>query len=697
MTERAARRLAISIWVFALALLTVGAVLHVITRDVKVRLPFAFRGSDIAMATTIGAVGVLIASRRSRNPIGWLLLATSVIGAFVYPAANYVILSLRDHAGSLPGTDILAWIQNWLWVPMMGMISLAVVLFPDGHFLSRRWKRYFTYVAPLALIVFTVGISTPPETLQGLPADYKNPFALSKDVNGIFESVGGFWFLTFLIATVITVVQRFRRSTGVAREQMKWLVPSLIALIVAFAAAMPIYLTIGESTNRAILIGATAILVSIVAIPVSMGIAILRHRLYDIDVVINKAVVFTALAAGITLVYVAVIVGVGAAVGSRGKPNVGLSVAATALVAVAFQPLRDAARRLANRVVYGKRATPHDVLTALGERISETYSLNDVLPRLAQLVTEATAASHVEIWLRVGGEMRPAAAWPAENSATLPVSAPGDGAALHIPGAERTFPVRHQGELLGAVAVRTPANEQLTSADERLLADVGSHAGLVLRNVRLIEELRASRQRLVSAQDQERRKIERNLHDGAQQHLVALSVNLRLARNLLDGDTAQAAQLLEQLQADAADALQTLRDLAHGIYPPLLADRGLAAALSSHAAKAPVPTTVESDGIARYPMEVEAAVYFCALEALQNVGKYAHATHATVRLAEEDGHLTFEITDDGAGFDAARVARGAGLTNMTDRLEALGGTIDVESAPGAGTTVRGRIAAAPTA
>ena len=696
MSERSAQRLATGLGALVVTLLTAGAVLHVVTRDVAVRLPFAFRGSDIVMGTFIGGVGYLIASRRHTNPIGWLLLTTSLIGAFVYPAINYTILSIDEHGASLPATDILAWLQNWAWVLMLSLIALAIALFPDGRFLSRGWKRCFLSFVPLAAVVFGIAIATPPESLQGLPASFKNPYALSRNVNSLFESIGGIFFVGMLAGTVVAVVQRFRRSHGVAREQMKWFVLSGVALGVAFAAAAPIYLTLGEQTGGAIEIAATALLIAIVGIPISMGIAILRHGLYDIDVVINKAVVFAALAAGITIVYVAVIVGVGAAVGSRGEPNVGLSVAATALVALAFQPLRDAARRLANRVVYGKRATPHDVLTALGERLSETYSLDDVLPRLAQLVTDATAASHAEVWLRIGGELRPSAAWPEANSATLPVSLPEAGEKPQIPGAERTFPVRHQGEILGVVAVRSPANEQLTPADERLLADLSSHAGLVLRNVRLIEELRASRQRLVSAQDQERRKIERNLHDGAQQHLVALSVNIRLARNLLEGDAVQAAQLLEQLQNDASDALQTLRDLAHGIYPPLLADRGLAAALTSHATKAPVPTTVETDGVARYPMEVEAAVYFCVLEALQNVGKYAAASRATIRLAEDDGHLIFAITDDGAGFDVARVARGAGLTNMADRIEALGGTIDVESAPGAGTTVRGRIAAAPT-
>jgi signal transduction histidine kinase len=696
MTESAARRLAWTVAGIVLVLLAAGAVLHVLTRDVAVRLPFAFRGSDILMAAPIGAVGVLIATRRRTNPIGWLLLATSVVGASVYPSLNYVLLSLHDHSGSLPGTPVIAWIQNWLWVPMMGMISLAIALFPDGHFLTRRWRNFFVAVVPLAVILFSIGIATPPESLQGLPAGFRNPYAMSRNANSVFEDIGGMLFLTMLVGTVIATIKRFRRATGVVREQMKWLVPSLFTLVLTFAISMPIYLTLGDATGGGVEVAAVGILFGIVSIPVSMGIAILRHRLYDINVVINKALVFAALAGGITAAYALVVFGVGAAVGSSAeRPNVGLSVAATALVAVAFQPLRAWARRVANRVVYGKRATPHDVLSVLGEKISEAYSLDDVLPRLAMLVTEATAASAAEVWLRVGGEMRPTAAWPHDPPAGVTIDAPSDDTIPVVPGAELTFPVRHQGELLGAIAVRTPANEQLTSADEQLLADLGSHAGLVLRNVRLIEELRASRQRLVSAQDAERRKIERNLHDGAQQHLVALSINLGLAETMIEGDPAQTKQFLAQLKVEAGEALENLRDLARGIYPPLLADRGLVAAITSQAGKAPVPTTVDAAVLGRYPMEVEAAIYFCVLEALQNVGKYARASSAVVRLAEENGHIAFSVTDDGAGFDAATASRGAGLTNMADRIEALGGRIEVASKPGAGTTVRGWVSNAP--
>jgi signal transduction histidine kinase len=197
--------------------------------------------------------------------------------------------------------------------------------------------------------------------------------------------------------------------------------------------------------------------------------------------------------------------------------------------------------------------------------------------------------------------------------------------------------------------------------------------------------------RLVAAQDQERRRLERNLHDGAQQQLVALAVKVKLAQAVANRDPQKAEAILSEVQSDAQDALENLRDLARGIYPPLLADQGLPAALQAQARKVPVPVTVEGASIGRYPQEAEAAVYFCCLEALQNMSKYADASSAWIRLGAEDGQLTFEVSDDGRGFEAATTPLGSGLQNMADRLAALGGSIEVLSNPGSGTKVRGRI------
>jgi signal transduction histidine kinase len=238
----------------------------------------------------------------------------------------------------------------------------------------------------------------------------------------------------------------------------------------------------------------------------------------------------------------------------------------------------------------------------------------------------------------------------------------------------------------------------VSPADEKLIADLAAQAGLVLRNVRLTEELRArlddlkaAQKRLVSAQDEERRKLERNIHDGAQQQLVALAVKARLVRSLAERDPVKAAELLEGMESETHEALENLRDLARGIYPPLLADKGLVAAVESQARKAPIPVELHAEGVGRLPRDVEAAAYFSILEALQNVAKYAEATRAIVRLSATDGSLAFEVEDDGRGFATGSTPTGTGLQGIADRLTALEGELEVRSSPGTGTTVAGRV------
>jgi signal transduction histidine kinase len=297
---------------------------------------------------------------------------------------------------------------------------------------------------------------------------------------------------------------------------------------------------------------------------------------------------------------------------------------------------------------------------------------------MAQVLAAGTGATSAAVWLRVGEGFRIAAVWPAGSE---------EPDAIPIDAAE----VRHQGEILGALSVSMPANDPMNPTKEALIKDLAAQAGLVLRNVRLIEELRESRRRIVAAQDERARKLERNIHDGAQQQLVAIQVKLRLTDGMIERDPAKAHSLLAELQRESNEALEDLRDLARGIYPPLLADRGLAAALDAQARKATVPVTVEADGVGRFESDVEAAVYFSCLEALQNVAKYADANAATIRLSNGSGELRFEIRDDGRGFDPTASSYGTGLQGIADRLAALGGELVVTSAPGDGTAVAGRL------
>jgi len=429
-------------------------------------------------------------------------------------------------------------------------------------------------------------------------------------------------------------------------------------------------------------------------IPAAVAIAIFKYRLYDIDVVISRTLVYGALAGFITAVYVGIAVGIGTLVGSGGKPNLGLSILATAIVAVGFQPARERLQKVANRLVYGKRATPYEVLSQFSERVAESYASDDVLPRMARVLAEGTAAEVAEVWLRSGDALQRTAAFPLDSAMPSTVHLNGS-AEVGIETADRSVLVRHQGELLGALTVTKRRGESLTPIEIKLMDDLAHQAGLVLKNVGLtsdlqarLVDLRASRQRLVAAQDDERRRLERNLHDGAQQHLVALKVKLGLAEMVATRDPEKARAAIAELKQDADDALETLRDLARGIYPPLLADKGLSTALQAQARKATLPVTIEADGVGRYPQDTEAALYFCILEALQNIQKYAQASRAVVRLREEGGELSVEVADDGRGFDVSTTIRGNGLTNMEDRLDALGGTLQIMSRPGGGTTLR---------
>jgi signal transduction histidine kinase len=668
------------LFALTLALLAAGTVLMVGNLH-RPAGAFGFRGATVLLTLSIASVGVMLASRRPANPIGWIFLITGVVSGGQFLAQETSVAARA--AGDLRAAAIGNWIDTWIWVPIVGSIGIHVfLLFPTGRPPSPRW-RWVLWTGAAGIVLFATGLALEPETDLGLG----NPFFdVGNAVTGPIVGVGAIIFLGSLIAAAASLVLRFVRARGDERQQVKWFAAaaSLVALFLAIVFVNEFVLSRSEAVGR---VGELGTILSFMLIPVATGIAVLKYRLYDVDLVISKAVLYGALVAIITLLYVGIVVGIGAAVGSRG--NVLLSILATAIIAVAFQPLRERVRHLANRVVFGKRATPYEVLAEFAEGLGTLSSVEDVLPRLARLLGEGTG-SETGVWIRVGREFRLAAAWPRPNvpSATVPT---GSAGLPDFEGRDRAYPVRHRGEVLGALTVTKAPGERLTGTEEHLIENVASQAGLVMGNVRLIEELRASRQRLVTAQDRERRRLERNIHDGAQQQLVALTVKLRLLKGLARKDPQRVEDLVDQLQDDSRDALDNLRDLARGIYPPLLADQGLAAALEAQARKAVVPVEVRTDGVGRYPQDAEATAYFCVLEALQNVAKYAGATAAVVSLEESDGRLVFSVTDDGSGFDVEATPRGAGLQNMSDRIEAVGGSLEVTSAVGRGTVVTGRI------
>jgi len=643
----------------------------------------------IAFIGGFATVGALLVWKRPGNPVGWLLSATGL---------SYAIAGFETFLSRFPAGLTLANWSGWLWLFGLGLNVFVLLLFPTGHLPSRRW-RPVAWAAAAGLAAWVMGNAFAPRIITDNTPE-PNPIGVPAPAGNIFPilAMGGLALIVGTgLAAIVSLFFRYRRAGTVEREQLKWLVYAG-ALIVLAVLAQPVvshFLGSGEASSNlqnVLSSGAVAL------IPWAIGIAVFRYRLYDIDVVINKTLVYGSLAAFITAVYVAIVVGLGSLVAQHGaRAGFWLSIAATAVVAVAFQPVRARVQHLANRLVYGRRATPYEVLAQFAERTAGTYATEELLPRMARILAEGTAARRADVWLQADGGFRDDATWP-PGEPPLPQARADTGGRLEVPGADRVLPVRYQGEVLGALSVVKRPGESLTPAEGKLLADLAAQAGLVLRNVGLweqltarLEDIRASRQRLVAAQDEERRRIERNIHDGAQQQLVALTIKLNLTEGLIGTDPEGERELLAELRQDAASAVEDLRDLARGIYPPLLAGEGLAVALRAQAAKSPVPTSVEADGIARYPQDVEAAVYFCVLEALQNVAKYAGASSARVRLIGSGDELRFEVADDGVGFDAGTNAFGTGLQGMADRLSAHDGVLDVRTSPGAGTVVTGQL------
>jgi signal transduction histidine kinase len=429
-------------------------------------------------------------------------------------------------------------------------------------------------------------------------------------------------------------------------------------------------------------------------IPISFGVAITKYRLYNIDVVVSKSLVYGGLAAVIGGVYVAIVVGLGSVLSDS---SLALSITATALVAVIFEPLRVRIQKWANRLVYGDRATPYEVLSDLTGRLAGAETGEGLLERMAERLADGTGAERAVVWLSGSTQLHAAASVPADSTPSDTFEQAAD-----LPGV--AVPIEHEGEILGALSVETTRGDTLTPTELRLIEDLAGSAGLVIRRLRLDEELakratelQESRRRLVDAQDVERRRLERDLHDGAQQQVVALKVKLGLARALAEKDSAtRTAEVLAQLAADTEVAIDTMRDFARGVYPPLLEAEGLPAAIRAQARRAPIPIEVIDNGIGRHPRQIESTIYFCVLEALQNISKYANAASVTVTLTPTNGAVRFEVVDDGDGFDPATVTRGAGLTNMEDRLGAVNGVLTIASVPGKGTTLVGSTPTAVT-
>jgi signal transduction histidine kinase len=695
---------------FAVAVLSLaGAVLTVLASGALATSDTISNFATAPAAILYATLGALVV-RRAGNVIGWFVLSVGAATAVMGSASAYAVLGIT-HPGTLPAPELMAVLAEWSFVPVFTAIIFMLLLFPSGTLPSRRW-RPFAALTVLATALALIGFVVHPR-LVGLPAPggslmVANPLGieslgpvLSTVLIGTLDT-WGVVSTALLAAATVSLAIRYRSAGREVRRQIKWIALAAVVLTVGQLAALLGIAATGTEANPVTTVAFAVVpIVALLGIPALITVAILKHGLYQIDVIINRAIRYGLLSAALTAIYILIVVGIGTTAGYAGGPL--LNAAAALAIAVLFQPLRRRAQLLANRIVYGQRATPYQVLSDFAQDMAEQLDVDAAMDRMAAVLAAATGAVRVEVWVRVGPRLRPQAAWPHGSTPSAPVSLAGPAMLPFFGAATRAVAVRHGDELLGAITLHKPRNEPVSATEDKLLEHLASQAGLVLRNVRLtaelqarIDDLRASRRRLVQAQDTERHRIERNLHDGAQQQLVALNVQLTLLEDAAD-EPGEVREITGELRAGLRAALDDLRALARGIYPPLLADQGLSAALHAQAGKAPLPVEIEADGIGRYPREAEAAAYFCILEALQNVAKYARASRASVTLSCPDGHLGFAVTDDGDGFDPAKATHGTGLQGMADRLAAVGGTLRVDSAPGSGTTISGTLPVAELA
>jgi len=662
----------------ALMAFVVAAIQPFAVLDKGLSFTEASNGYFLHNAVPFAVLGALILWRRPGHAIGWVLVLIGGLDAFTHIGDEYELFEFGELAG-YPSVLSVEQVVGWLWVPVVALVGMALPqLFPDGRLLSRRWRPLAGFCAVATAVLSVLFIMDP--TGNGM-----DPV-----LSLVFPAYG-----LAMLLSLVPLFTRFRRTSGVERQQLKWVFYGL-------AVSVPL-LMLGTA---GVTWGANAAwsLPALVILPASITVAVLRYRLFDVDVVISRTLLVAGLAGFITVAYVGIVVGVGSLIGQGDEPDLVLSVLATALVAVAFQPIRRGLQRVANRLVFGRRATPYDVLSGFATRVGAAEPSSDTLVQLAELMAGGTGADPARVWLRVGTQLRPAATWPPVPAGT-DVRAPAavevdpDSSTPSLPDVDLAVPVREQGELLGMLTIAKPRGERVTEIDSELLGRLAAASGVVLRNLRLdaelaqrLTDLEASRRRLLSAQNDARQRIEADLAGGSRAQLCVLRDRLSgLARDVDLRATPKTSLLLGQLVAATDGALETLDGLAAGVYPPRLAADGLGSALTEQAAKAALPISVHAAGVGRYPAEVEAAVYFGVLEALQNVAKYATASSAQVRLRHDRDRLLFEVTDDGVGFDPSATRLGTGLQGMADRLDTVGGRLTVDSTPGAGTAITGEV------
>ena len=684
----------------SVVLAVVALALAVIAALVGDRVPLGpGRVLSVILVGAWALAAVFVAVHRPREPLAEIMALAAIVGAALLLGAalagrNVATDTVRDF-----GSGVRA-----VGVALLPAVGLHLVLgLPDGALRSRP-RRLWT-AAGYAASAVVAGFLVNDRPLVALW-----PVLTVAAIDAVVGLIG--------------YVARCRAAKSVQeRARLQW--PAW-GVVVAAAISLTAWV-LHELVTWPEPIRAVALSTSIL-VPLSLALGASESVAVRIDRLLVHTITMAGLAAMVAASYLLIVLGLGRSPTGDEKTLLGLSMLAAAVAALLWIPMRQRLTDFATRRVYGERHAPDEVIRTFGSRLTRALPLDELLLQLAESLKKTMTLSVAEVWTRGStGRLERAVSVPDRGAAHLVLGAEEEtvvaragvcGAAwarIWLPAilqsddeVLRVAPITNSGELLGMIVVRRPdGGLPFDEHDDQALTELARQVGLALHNVKLdsalqesldevrrqADELRASRARIVEAGDAQRRRIERDLHDGAQQHLVALAVSVNLVRQIADTDPEAANAMLEQIGTDLQDAVQELRNLAHGIYPPLLMDRGLGEALSAAAGRAALPTGVDADGIGRYSQAVEAAVYFCCLEALQNAAKHAgDAAQAMITVREDEHALLFEVRDDGAGFDLATGAHhGHGFVNMSDRVGAIGGSITVEAGPGRGTAIRGRI------
>jgi signal transduction histidine kinase len=699
LSQRTAAWLAWSLWAGCVALLGLALLLDFLTGEVILTGPPGERpGPALAILTGVlslafPTVGALIASRLPTNPIGWIFCGMGLLYTAQRFSTAYADYALLENF-VFPGGEYVAWFSAL--IDFSGPILAGVfvmLLFPDGRLLSRRW-RIVAWMAVLGAALTELYDAFYPEDLS-THSYVMNPFGVVGIIGGRLTTyefllasalVGEMLLLTSSLAALFSLFVRLHRAGGDERQQLKWFLYATVPTVVCFSFILLSYIVVdftelvfitpfipfSEFYDDVRYVAVFALLI----VPVFTYIAIVRYHLYDRDAVINRTFVYGTLTACVVGIYVLAVVALGALFQAQG--NLAISLSATGLVAVLFQPLRSRLQRGVNRMLYGERDDPYAVISRLGRRLEAALAPDTVLPTLVETIGQALKLPYVAILLKEGEGFRTTAAYGSPR------------------GEPETLSLVYQREELGRLVLSPRApGEGFSDADRRLLEDLARQAEVAVHAVRLTTDLQHSRERLVATREEERRRLRRDLHDGLGAQLAGLNVQAGTLRRLIPRDPDAADDVLVELREELRSAIADIRRLVYDLRPPALDDLGLAEALRRLAERygsegEQLRVSVEApEDLPYLPAAVEVAVYRITQEALTNVARHAQAHSCVVRLALNED-VALEIVDDGIGIPAERSA-GVGLSSMHERASELGGSCVVQAVPKGGTQVLVRL------